>query len=622
MPVCLRILFALVILLTAALDAAAQAADTLVYTLRFPQPEHHWMEVELVVRNAGDGPLRVRMSRASPGRYAIHEFAKNIFSIAAEDGTGRILRLSRVNADEWRIDGHDGTVRVTYRIFGDHVDGTYLAIDTTHAHLNLPAALLWVPGRESSPARVTIVPPDGLDWTDVGTQLFPTDDPWTFEAPNLQYLLDSPIEIASLTTTTFSVDSPDGTGPRLFRVMVHGSASQAQVDALARDVARVVEEQAAVFGAIPRFEPGHYTLLLDYVPWADFDAMEHRNSTVVTQPTADLRTDASRRAVLGSIAHELFHVWNVERIRPADLEPFDFTQSNVSCCLWLAEGFTQYYAPLTLLRAGLSNAVPIGSILPVIHGSGRLIRSAVEMSEHAPFADAAVSNDAHDRSRTFVSYYTQGAAIALGLDLTLRVRSDGRVTLDDYMRLLWQRFGAADAPAPGLVARPYSLEDLKDALGDLAGDDFAADFFARYIEGREVVDYARLLAHAGYLLEPAAPGRAWTGELQLEPTTDGLSVVSLAPFATPVYDAGLDLGDVIVRIDGEPADRSRWNALADRAPGSTHELVVRRRDGRQVTTRIILAADPTMRIQPAETVRSLTPDEQSFRGIWLGSRVR
>src|SRR5690606_38027523 len=100
MPVCLRILFALVILLTAALDAAAQAADTLVYTLRFPQPEHHWMEVELVVRNAGDGPLRVRMSRASPGRYAIHEFAKNIFSIAAEDGTGRILRLSRVNADE------------------------------------------------------------------------------------------------------------------------------------------------------------------------------------------------------------------------------------------------------------------------------------------------------------------------------------------------------------------------------------------------------------------------------------------------------------------------------------------------------------------------------------------
>ena len=110
--------------------------------------------------------------------------------------------------------------------------------------------------------------------------------------------------------------------------------------------------------------------------------------------------------------------------------------------------------------------------------------------------------------------------------------------------------------------------------------------------------------------------------MQLEPTTDGLSVVSLAPFATPVYDAGLDLGDVIVRIDGEPADRSRWNALADRAPGSTHELVVRRRDGRQVTTRITLAADPTMRIQPAETVRSLTPDEQSFRGIWLGSRVR
>lgn len=618
---------ALAALLFAIVAVPALAQVPLQYTLAFPEPEHHWLEVELLVAEAGSGPIEVRMSRTSPGRYAIHEFAKNVFAIAAVDGTGRELVLERVGAEAWRVDGHDGVVRLTYRIFGDHVDGTYMAVDTTHAHLNAPAFLMWVVGRESSPARVTIRPPAGLGWTDVGTQLYPTADAWSFTAPNLQYLLDSPIEIGRLTTTTFDVASPDGDGARRFRVMVHGPASRADVDALATDIAAVIREQAAIFGTIPRFEPGAYTLLLDYVPWAGYDAMEHRNSTVVTQPDVDLSSAAGRRAALGSIAHELFHIWNVERLRPADLEPFDFTQANVSCCLWFAEGFTQYYAPLTLHRAGLSQAVPLGAVVPVVTGSGRLVRSAVEMSRHAPFADAAVSNDAHDRSRSFISYYTWGAAIALGLDLELRTRTAGRLTLDDYMRRLWDRFGAPAAPAPGVVASPYTLGDLRHELAALTGDDaFADGFFARYVEGREVVDYARLLAAAGYRLEPAAPGAAWAGDIQLDPAGSGLLVGGragrLVPFGTPAYDAGLDAGDVIVTIAGERADRGRWDALLREPPGSRHELAVRRRDGREVTTSLTLAPDPALRIVPIESRRALTAAERAFRDHWLGPRGR
>src|SRR5690606_30311129 len=118
------------------------------------------------------------------------------------------------------------------RIFGDQIDGTYLAIDTTHAHLNMPASLLWIVGRESSPVRIRFEPPADGTWTTAATQLFPTNDPWTFTAPNLQYLFDSPVELSAQTESRFTVESPDGAGPRPFRVMVHGDASQQDVDAL------------------------------------------------------------------------------------------------------------------------------------------------------------------------------------------------------------------------------------------------------------------------------------------------------------------------------------------------------------------------------------------------------
>lgn len=617
---------ALVCLLVAsAATVRAQTPPEVSYVVSFPEPEHHWMQVDATFPGLDATPLHVRMSRSSPGRYAVHEFAKNIFAIDAYDGRGERLAIDRVSADQWRIAGHDGTVRVSYRIFGNHADGTYMAVDTTHAHLNMPAAFLWAPDLESRAIRIRFAPPADAGWTTVATQLYATADPWTFTAPNLQYFLDSPVEIAALVESHFSVTAPDGTNGA-FRLMVHTDASQADVDALAALVERLAREQTAVFGTLPEFEPGHYTFMLDYVPWVDGDGMEHRNSTVVTSPGLSLATEAGRRAALGTISHELFHVWNVERLRPADLEPFDFTRGNVSCCLWLAEGFTQYYGPLLLLRAGLATAVPLGSAIVVTNGSGRRVRSAVEMSQHATFSDAGVSNDAHDRTRTFISYYTYGSAIALGLDLTLRERSNGRISLDDYMRRLWTTFGAPAPPAPGYVARPYTLADLRRELGLLVGDQaFADDFFARYIEGRDVVDYRRLLALAGYSLEAAAPGRAWAGDIALADGSDGLVVGGSGgtpvPFGTPAYAAGLDAGDRIVSIDGRPATRASWDSLANGAPGDRHTIVVRRRDGRPVETTLTMAEDPALRIVPMESRRALTAAERAFRDAWLGTQV-
>ena len=164
----------------------------------------------------------------------------------------------------------------------------------------------------------------------------------------------------------------------------------------------------AVFGEFPKYEPGYYTFLLDYAPWGDGDGMEHRNSTSISNPglSPSRRRRRAGSARSSTISHEFFHNWNVERIRPVGLEPFDFTRENITCCLWLAEGFTQYYGPLLLVRAGLAQNPPVNAGNAIINGAGRTVRSAVQMSEYAPFADAATSVDATDRNRTFISYYT------------------------------------------------------------------------------------------------------------------------------------------------------------------------------------------------------------------------
>jgi predicted metalloprotease with PDZ domain len=370
--------------------------------------------------------------------------------------------------------------------------------------------------------------------------------------------------------------------------------------------------------------------------------MEHRNSTSISEPGQTIHTRQDRVAALSTVAHEFFHNWNVERIRPEGLEPFDFTRENITCCLWLAEGFTQYYGPLSLTRMGVGGpGVPgVGNVIAVINGSGREVRSAVQMSQYGPFNDNAQSIDMRDANRTFISYYTYGAAIAFGLDLTLRERSSGKTSLDDYMRLLWTRFGKPGGPAAGLVGKPYSLKDIRDALADLTGDRaFANDFFERYIEGREVVNYAKLLEAAGFAIRPARPGVGWIGNPGVQEGPDGLVVGMIGsgrggrggtglpvPFNTPLYAAGVDEGDLIATIDGQPATMAAWSGISQKKPGDSVTLGVVRRDGAKVAKTAIVAQDPALQIvaidSPAGGGATLTDAERAFRASWLGTRVK
>ena len=233
---------------------------------------------------------------------------------------------------------------------------------------------------------------------------------------------------------------------------MHHLGSDGDLAEYVKDIEKIVRQEGAVFGEFPDYEPGHYTFLADYLPYSTGDGMEHRNSTVMTE-AASIAT--GRRSLLDTVAHEFFHGWNVERIRPRSIEPFDFERANMSSELWLAEGFTQYYGKLIVQRAGLADLRATSQALTefvetAAVAPGRAVRSAEEMSRMAPFMDGGTTVDRTNWPNSVTSYYPLGGAIALALDLTLRGRSGSEITLDDFMRAMWREHGKPGGARAGL----------------------------------------------------------------------------------------------------------------------------------------------------------------------------
>ncbi len=433
----------LLILLLAAQWIAAQ--EKVRYQIFFDNAVHHEARISATFPSLPGGPVKINMSRSSPGRYALHEFAKHVYQLSATDSKGKTLTVSRPDPYSWLVTGHDGTVNVTYTLFGNRADGTYTGITSLYAHLNMPATFMWAEGLENRPVEVTFNLPAGKNWN-VATQLKP-ESGTTFSAPHLQYFMDSPTHIGHNLLREWTVNDRGKT--KTIQLALHHNGTNAEADAYADRIKKVVQEQQAIFGELPDYDFGRYTFLATYLPQADGDGMEHRNSTVLTS-NSSLRQNAGD--LLGTVSHEFFHAWNVERIRPATLEPFKFMEANMSGELWFAEGFTNYYGGLVLVRTGDESMGDYAKRLTfvanyLINSPGRRYFNALEMSQQAPFVDAAVSIEPHNRANTYISYYFYGEAIALALDLSLRGQFKN-VTLDTYMRRVWEKYGKTEKPTP------------------------------------------------------------------------------------------------------------------------------------------------------------------------------
>lgn len=600
---------------------AALQADTVRYDIKFPNAVHHEAQVTVTFPATRGDTLAVWMSRSSPGRYALHEFAKNVYAVSAEDLSGEPLPVLQPDPYHWLVVSGGGPVAFHYTLFGDRADGTYAGIDLTHAHLNMPATFAFAPALEKAPIAVTFNVPVGSNWR-VATQLLPTSDSSRFTAPDLQYFMDSPTELSNFTLRSWTVPKPAG-GTYTMRLALHHTGTDAEADAYVERIKKVVAEEIGVFGEPAPYDNGTYTFIADYLPWASGDGMEHRNSTIISSSSSLARNPMG---LLSTMSHEFFHSWNMERIRSAQIEPFDFLRADPSDALWFGEGFTNYFDALFIRRAGLSDDSTYlrrlaGQVDAVIHTNARKFRTPMGASLEAPFVDAATSIDPNNFGNTFLSYYTWGAGVATALDLTIRGRYRGK-SLDGFMRTMWQRFGRNEQPF--VIKQPYTVDDIQRTLGEYLGDPaFANDFFRRYVRGSDAPDFAVLLAQAGVLLRPAHPGAAWLGDVRLRVDSAGVEVMQGTDIGTPLYVAGVDRGDRITRLDGQPlSSSSAWDTiLATHKPGDVVVIEFEQR-GQARQARVTVAADPQLEAVTFESVgQTPTTAEKAFREAWLGSKA-
>ncbi len=569
------------------------------YEISFENAVHHEAEIRATFTGL-NGDVELHMSRTSPGRYALHEFVKNVYNIKVLDGNGNALNVVRKDPYSWMVTGHDGTINLSYTLFANHGDGTYSQVDETHAHLNIPATFMYVPQLSDKGIEVSIDVREDLNWK-VATQL-PNRGGNRYAAKNFQYFMDSPIEISDHDIRSFVVDG------QTINLVLHHNGTEEELNQYFEQVKPIVLEQKAVFGELPKFDYKNYYFLACYIPNASGDGMEHRNSTYLTSTRALAQEGMSRN--IGTVSHEFFHVWNVERIRPTDLEPFDFSKANMSTALWFAEGFTSYYTGLILCRAGIRTpedyiASLEGTFNYVWNSPGRQFFNPLEMSQQAPFVDAARSVDPNNRRNTFISYYSYGSALGLALDLALREKG---LNLDDYMKMVWFTFGKEEIP--------YKISDLQQVLMGYAGKEFSDSFFSKYIFNSEMPDMKRLFDNVGISLTQN-PDKVWFGV-----SMSNGKISRNTTLFSPAYTAGLEKGDILLKIgESTITSKTEIDKLLETFNVGESVKILFERFGKQKETQITFTQDPTFTISTFENSGlELTEAQKQARSDWLSSK--
>jgi predicted metalloprotease with PDZ domain len=572
------------------------------YSISFENAVHHEANVTGTFPNIMTDTLSLRMSRTSPGRYALHEFAKNVYGFNATDGKGNNLMVTRPDPYSWAITGHDGTINISYTLFANRGDGTYSQIDETHAHLNIPATFMYAPSLKDRKIDVNFKLREDLGWK-VATQL-PLVSGTTYTAPNLYYFMDSPVEISDFKLRKFMVDG------QTVQLALHDPGTEEEADTYFEKVKKVVLAEKEVYGELPKFDYGNYTFLACYVPNASGDGMEHRNSTILTS-TRTLANGGMENNI-GTVSHEFFHSWNVERIRPKTLEPFDFEETNMSGALWFAEGFTSYYTDLILCRAGLMTPEKYvdglnGTFNYVWNSPARQFFTPIEMSFQAPFVDAATSVDPVNRENTFISYYSYGSVLGLALDLSLREKG---LNLDDFMKQVWNTYGKTEIP--------YTIENLHTSLNQYAGEAFGNDFFGRFVYRSEMPKYKELFEMVGIKLSQDEDVPYFGAVVSITDSLNG-KIQGNTKMDSPAYKAGLDKDDIITSINGKSFPNGiQFDAfLQEFKPGDTL-IVTFERNGNKKTTEVNLAPNPDYIITLQEkNGKELSPKSKAARKKWL-----
>jgi predicted metalloprotease with PDZ domain len=559
------------------------------YSIVAHDPAAHMFTVTLTVdRPAADGQLFV-LPAWIPGSYMVREFARHIVEIqansAASAGSGRAKKIPLTKRDKhsWQAAPCDGPLMLTYQVYAWDLSVRAAHLDQTHGFFNGASVFLRVIGQEQSPHIVDIQPPAGAafkSWR-VATAMPELKAKrygfGTYIAGDYDALIDHPVEMGNFALLTFDAHGVP------HDIVVTGQVPNLDLRRLADDLQPVCEAQIALFEPKTRRAPMQRYVFMTLAVGDGYGGLEHRASTALICARSDLPVTGKPeqsdgyRTYLGLCSHEYFHTWNVKRIKPAVFAPYDLQTENYTSLLWLFEGFTSYYDDLMLVRSGRIDAGAYFKLLAktvnsVLRGSGRGKQSVAESS-----FDAWVKYYRQDEnaSNAIVSYYTKGSLVALGLDLTIRAGTDGRKSLDDVMRALWQRYGRDFFSAGG--GRGIEESEVLALFEEVSGLRLAA-YFKRHIQGTDDVPLAALLAPFGVTLDQ--PESSIKPDIGVRLTAEGGDSKIAAVFeGGAAHKGGLSAGDKLVALDGLRVPASGLDGLLGRYRiGDTVALHVFRRD--------------------------------------------
>jgi predicted metalloprotease with PDZ domain len=599
---------------------------SITYRLAMTRPNSHLFEVAIEIElpdELKNKPLQFQMPRWSPGRYAIFDFAKNVQEFRAVDGVcpsptpcaDKTTRaVTRVDNQTWSVvPAGSTTLTVSYKVFANDLSGTFSQLDERHANYNGGSIFMYVVNHKPDPVKLMIQPPAG--WRIVNGRMDHAGQvEWQF--PNWDIMIDTPTEIApDWSEEAFEV------GGKKYHVVVHSFGPEGgKRPALVRDMEKIVRAEVVMWGP-PEFT--EYTFLIHFA--ADDhsgDGMEHLTSTQIIEPGA-LGEPGVYEDTLGTVSHEFFHVWNVKRLRPFELGPWDFTQPANTRGLWVAEGFTNYYGHLMLRRAGLWDdkkflAREAQTIRGIESAQGSRLMSAEASSLSAPFIDDAPHSQLTNLENTAISYYPKGELIGMVMDLLIRGRTKGKSSLDDALRRMYEEF-YLNGPNGSyyLRGRGYHTEDLERVVSDMAGAEFH-DFFKRYVRDVEVLPYDEAFGYAGLRLVKTQAKEPFNAGLAVEFEGDAAVIESVRNYS-PAENAGLQQNDEIVSLAGKRVMKDTWlKTLGRYKQGDSIPIVVKR--NRRTLKKEIILGEPERFEYRIEEKADATDQQQALRAAWLNGK--
>lgn len=609
-----RIVFAVAFIVICGSLTVAQEPPlkSLTYRLSMSRPMSHLFEVSILIElpdELKDKPLQLQMARWSPGRYGVFDFAKNVQEVRAS-AEGATRPVTRVNDQTWSVTPLGAThLTFSYKVFGNDLSGTFSQLDTRHANYNGGSIFMYVVDHKPDPVKLEINAPAGWKIVNGRTDRQGQTE-WHF--PNWDIMIDTPTEIApDWTLDDFDVDG------KKYHVMVHSFGPESgKRAALVKDIEKIVRAEVGMWGP-PEFQ--EYTFLIHFA--ADDhsgDGMEHLTSTQIIQPGA-LGDPGTYENTLGTVAHEFFHVWNVKRLRPQELGPWDFTRPLATRGLWIAEGFTNYYGRLMLRRAGIwDDQMFLNRETETIRGiesaQGSRLMSAEESSLSAPFIDGSSQEQTTNLQNTAISYYPKGELIGMVMDLLIRGRTKGKSSLDDVMRAMYEEF-YLNSPNSSyyLRGRGYQTEDLERVASRRSGVDFS-DFFKRYIRDVEVLPYDEAFAYVGLRLVKTPAKEPFSAGMWLQ--FEHGSIIENVRNNSPAEDAGLQAGDQVVSLGGKDVTRDSWlKTLARYKTGDSVPITVKR-DRQTIKTNIVLG-QPERFDYSLQEKADATVEQKALRAAWL-----